>query len=314
MLTIERPKNRNEWLTLRRYGIGSSEVGTILGVNPYDTPYQLWLRKTGRTQPTDETFAMKAGHILEDAVAQFFADETGRTIIKSSAGDWLIYDSDTPHLRVSPDRTYWLSSLRSGPRAQKGILECKTTQRTIDALDLPRPWYCQLQYQLGVAGFEQGAIAWLTAGREFGYRDIFLHREFFDWMVSRVTEFWERNIVADQEPEPISVADVMAKYSSHTDGKIMEATDEVAEACEKITELKEQIAALEEAKAEAEKVVKMAFADAEALTYGGATIATWRASKASERLDTARLKAEHPEIAAQYIKESRPSRQLRIMR
>ena len=42
--TIIRPKDRNEWLEHRKSGIGSSEVATILGLNPWETPYQLWRR------------------------------------------------------------------------------------------------------------------------------------------------------------------------------------------------------------------------------------------------------------------------------
>ena len=107
--TIIRPKDRNEWLEHRKSGIGSSEVATILGLDPWETPYQLWRRKVGLDEPKTETFAMKAGHYLEDAVAQFWHDDTGREIIKSSAGDWLIRNNERPYLQVSPDRTYWLS-------------------------------------------------------------------------------------------------------------------------------------------------------------------------------------------------------------
>ena len=108
-ITVIRPKDRNEWLEYRKSGIGSSEVATILGLNPFETPYQLWRRKIGLDEPKTETFAMKAGHYLEDAVSLFWSDETGRTVIKSSAGDWLIRDNERQFLQVSPDRTYWLT-------------------------------------------------------------------------------------------------------------------------------------------------------------------------------------------------------------
>ena len=35
-------KNREEWLSERTGGIGSSEIATIVGLNPYETPYSLW--------------------------------------------------------------------------------------------------------------------------------------------------------------------------------------------------------------------------------------------------------------------------------
>ena len=60
-ITVIRPKDRNEWLEYRKSGIGSSEVATILGLNPFETPYQLWRRKIGLDEPKTETFAMKAG-------------------------------------------------------------------------------------------------------------------------------------------------------------------------------------------------------------------------------------------------------------
>ena len=51
--TVIRPKDRAEWLEYRKDGIGSSEVATILGLNPGETPYQLWRRKKGLDAPKD---------------------------------------------------------------------------------------------------------------------------------------------------------------------------------------------------------------------------------------------------------------------
>ena len=97
---VIRPKDRAEWLEYRKDGIGSSEVATILGLNPWETPYQLWRRKKGLDAPKDETFAMKAGHYLEDAVSQFWSNETGREVIKSSAGDWLYKNTEKGFLQA----------------------------------------------------------------------------------------------------------------------------------------------------------------------------------------------------------------------
>ena len=35
--------SREEWLAARNEGIGASEVASVLGLNPWETPYQLWL-------------------------------------------------------------------------------------------------------------------------------------------------------------------------------------------------------------------------------------------------------------------------------
>ena len=56
--TVIRPKDRNEWLKVRESGIGSSEVATIVGLNPWETPYQLWRRKMGIDPAKEENFTI----------------------------------------------------------------------------------------------------------------------------------------------------------------------------------------------------------------------------------------------------------------
>lgn len=41
------------WLAFRTEGVGGSDMSTILGLNTYTTPYELWLEKTGRQKPED---------------------------------------------------------------------------------------------------------------------------------------------------------------------------------------------------------------------------------------------------------------------
>ena len=296
---IIRPSNREEWLQHRQQGIGSSEVATILGLNPWETPYQLWRRKIGLDEPKDETFAMRAGHYLEDAVSLFWHDETGREIIRRSAGDWLIRSNEHPFMQVSPDRTYWLSGMTRNDR-NKGILECKTTQMKVDPEDLPKHWFCQVQYQLGVAEYTEGSLAWLCSGREFGYKDINFVPDFFQWMQEEVEKFWTDNIIGKTEPEAQDVADVLIKFSRHTDGKIIEISDDIYTACNDLKEIKQQIAVLDEQKNELEAKIKVGFGDAEAISYGGQTIATWKAPKPSDKFDSKAFCKTHPDLAKEF--------------
>lgn len=305
--TIIRPQSREEWLKARESGIGSSEIATIVGLNPWETPYQLWRRKLGIDPPKEENFAMKAGHYLEDAVAQFWHDETGQDIIKASAGDWLIRDNDRPFLQVSPDRTYWLFGMPHN-NSNKGILECKTTQKSIDADDLPKHWFCQVQYQLGVAGMQKGSLAWLCSGREFGYKDLAFVPDFYGWLVEEAEKFWRDNVEGRQEPSAVSVQDVLLKYNRHTDGKVLEVGEEIFTAYQDLKDVRKQLDALEERKETLEGRIKLAFGDAEAISYGGDTIATWKAPKASKKFDAKAYQAEHPDLCAPYIFETQGAR------
>ena len=303
--TIIRPRDRQEWLSQREGGIGSSEVGTILGLNPYQTPYQLWRRKLGIDPPTTENFAMRAGHYLEDAVSLFYADETGKEIIKRSKGDWLIVNNDKPYLRVSPDRTFWLPNLPKNDR-NKGILECKTTQLDIDKDNIPQHWFCQLQYQLGVAELEQGALAWLVHGRSFDYMDFNFDADFYKWMVEEVDRFWVDNILGKREPEAVNADDVLLRNPRHVVGKVAEADEETLNACAELKELKEQIAALDARKKVLEGTIKMAISDAEALVAPSGSgeptvLATWKVAKDSVKFDEKRFAIEKPEIYKSYL-------------
>lgn len=311
MAHIIKPKDRNAWLKSRESGIGSSEIATIIGLNPWETPYQLWRRKKGLDAPKNENFVMKAGHYLEDAVSKFFADETGHKIIKSSAGDWLIVDEARPYLRVSPDRTYWLKG-KSKSKNNKGILECKTTQMHIDEDDIPKHWFCQLQYQLGVAGLETGSLAWLSSGREFGYKHLTFVKDFYDYLTEEAERFWTDYIIGDQEPLPVSVSDVIIKFNRHTDGKTVVATEELYDDYIKLKEIKEQIAELTKSKTEIEDTIKLALGDAESISYDGKTIATWRAPKPTMKFDADEFKLAHPQLAGEFTHEVQGARRFLI--
>lgn len=306
--TIIRPQSREEWLDVRKSGIGSSEVATIVGLNPWETPYQLWRRKKGLDEPKAENAAMRNGHHLEDAVSRMWVDATGREVIKRSAIDWIIRDNDRPYLQVSPDRTYWLGESRSPE--DKGILEIKTTRMKVEADDLPKYWFCQLQYQLGVAGYTQGSLAWLSAGQgfDFGYQDLTLVPDFYGWLVEEVTKFWQDCIIGGKEPSAVSVKDVLLKYDRHTDGKRVECSEEVYNAYLQLREVRKEIDSLDARKEALEETIKMAFGDAEALSYGGDTIATWKAPKPSAKFDAKAFQKDHPDLAQPYIQTTQGAR------
>ncbi|MGN0237580.1 MAG: YqaJ viral recombinase family protein [Lepagella sp.] len=307
-VTIIRPKSREEWLNVRTSGIGSSEVASILGLNPWETPYQLWRRKKGIDDAKEENFAMKAGHFLEDAVAQMWQDATGREVIKRSSIDWIIRDNDRPYLQVSPDRTFWLGDSRS-PN-DKGILEIKTTRTKVDSEDLPKYWFCQLQYQLGVAGYEQGSLAWLSGnqGFDFGYMNLKFVPEFYEWIVEEVSRFWVDCVLGDKEPLVLSSKDILLKYNRHTDGKYLECSDEIYDTYVELKNVKKEIDLLEERQVTLEERIKRVFGDAEGLSYGGETIATWKAPKPSLKFDAKAFQKEHPDIAKPYLQSYQGSR------
>lgn len=302
---IIRPATHDEWLKERTLGIGSSEVGTILGVNPWETPYQLWRRKTGLDAPKEENDAMRWGHYLEDAIARAFEDTTGKTIIKASAGDWIAVDKERDFLRVSPDRTYWLGDKR-GPN-DKGIVECKSTRLKFD--EVPEYWFTQLMYQLGVMGYQEGYLAWVQRDTlDFGTMHVQFDKDFYQFMTDRLTEFWQVNIQQGVEPDIVTVDDMLLKYTRSNPGKTIEVTDDIMADINELKIIKPQLDELTKTKKEIEDRIKFAMQDAETLCLPGTlesnpkAVATWKSAKDSTKFDQDAFKADHPDLYDQYCK------------
>lgn len=296
---IINPQSHDAWLQLRQGGIGSSEVATIVGLNPFETPYQLWRRKKGLDEAQPENFLMKLGHYLEDCVSRLWADETGHELIAGSEAEFIMQSEEHPFLRVSPDRLYYVNG-EPHEDMYKGILECKTTQMRINPDELPKHWFCQLQYQLGIAGLRHGALAWLTAGREFGHREFDFDSDFFSYIKEEAIRFWTDHIIGNQEPEVMDPEDLKAKFITHKEGVFVEIDNEIVDTVSELKGLNEQIGVLDARKKSMENSLKALIGEAEGLTYQGATVATWKNGKETAKFDVKRFSAENPELAAKY--------------
>ena len=93
--------SREEWLKYRTRGIGGSDVSIIAGINPFKSVHQLWLEKTGQTEPeqTDSDYA-HFGTLLEPIVRKEF---TARTGIKVRQKHMLLQSEEYPFMFADLD-------------------------------------------------------------------------------------------------------------------------------------------------------------------------------------------------------------------
>lgn len=81
--------SHKQWLDVRKQGIGSSDAPTVCGVNPYMSQLELWLIKTGRTEPAKVTTDGYAppywGKQLEPLVAKYYTAKTGNKVRRVNA-------------------------------------------------------------------------------------------------------------------------------------------------------------------------------------------------------------------------------------
>lgn len=208
-------KSNKEWREVRSQSVGASLIGTIIGLNRFESPMRLAAKMRAELLGTfdfTQNLATMRGHAYEGGVAWLFEQYDGRVeIIEASAAEYIVVRDDMPWMHASPDRMFWLD--RCGAKhgevseLNKGVLECKTLQWSVNTKKFPLCWYLQLQQQLGICGKKTGVIAWdeLSAKEGFGYHYFDFDAEIFEAIVAVNKDFWERVVKGGDDPVPARV-------------------------------------------------------------------------------------------------------------
>jgi len=69
----------------RLTGLGGSDIGAVLGLSPYRTPYEVWLEKTQRAEPFTGNLATRFGTFAEQFVADEYSHQTGHQVQRFNA-------------------------------------------------------------------------------------------------------------------------------------------------------------------------------------------------------------------------------------
>src|SRR5689334_16414020 len=85
---------------LSSLGIGASEISAVVGMNPYASPWSIWLRKTGQAPDVEETEPMEWGNRLEPAIRQKYVDVTGHSVYVPPKS---MFSEERPWARATPD-------------------------------------------------------------------------------------------------------------------------------------------------------------------------------------------------------------------
>ncbi len=321
---IQKYANRDEWLKGREEGIGSSEVGTILGINHFDSPLKLWRRKQKIDPPTEESAAMKRGHRMEIVVANDFAEATGAIIDNDSTDDWHAVDNEKPYLRVSPDRLWWPAGTPASEQTvdRALILECKTCQGNIEPADIFEVypyWYPQVQYQMGVMRVKKCALAWINVANPdlpFRYTEVDFNEKYYNnVMMPALEHFWNDCIIGCVEPdEVISEEDAKLKWSKGKKDSSKVMSDETASKLETYHALKSQIKTMEGQVDAIELDIRKEMGENEVLYMpdGETEAATWKTFVTSGKFDQKKFKDENPEMYSKYVSGEKETRRLVI--
>ena len=155
MKVLVKTKNlsHTDWLRYRTMGIGGSDVSVIAGINPYRSVYQIWLEKTGQTEPAErDNEYTHFGTILEPVVRKEF---TARTGLKVRQKHMILQSEEHPFMLANLDGVINLDG-------KMCIFEAKTASAyKLDdwQSDIPPEYMLQVQHYMAVTGAAKTYIA-----------------------------------------------------------------------------------------------------------------------------------------------------------
>lgn len=291
---------REEWLQLRRRGIGGSDASVIMGKNPYRSILQLWEEKTGKLPVTDDGNEYTYwGNVMEPIIRKEFMNRTGLKVRQKHA---MIFHKDYPYLFADVD------GIVTDERGEKCIFEAKTaSQYKAEQWEdgVPEEYILQVQHYLEVCGMDKAYIAALIGGNKFVFHTIYRDEELIRNLVSREKEFWEGCVLTGMEPvmdDSDATRDYLnQKYSDPIEGSI-QLQEDMKSVLAEYQDVDCKIKELEKQKTGFANQIKAAMGEYETGEVDG-TVVSWK-KISRESLDSKRLRKEQPEVFAEYTSVS----------
>ncbi len=285
-----------EQIAARRTGLGGSDIGTMLGLNPYQTPFELWQEKTGRAEPFAGNLATRFGSFAEQFVADEYTRVTGQRVQRFNA---MLRHPDAPivgHIdRLVIPEGAKRASHRSEIRTDRG-LEAKTASAFAVGRDsewgepgtdaVPQTYLIQCVCYMALTGCQRWDLGALIGGNT-DFRVYHLERdgELEGYILEEASRWWRDHVVADVPPDPMSEVEARQRWTKHRPGKTLELDSDTAALLHKYAALKREIKTLADQESELRDVFVPVLADADTIQFGDLTLATFRANKHSHRTD-----------------------------
>lgn len=203
--------NEDDWHELRAKRIGGSDIGAIIGVNPYKSIVDVYVDKTeGSNFKGNELTHW--GHMLEGTILKEFSNKHKELIVYevpySVVNDFLIANLD--------------GALKDKETGDYGVLEIKTTslwnKKDWEDDVIPQYYYAQVQHYLMLTGYKFAYIAVLIGGQQYKEFKIERSEEDISLIRNKATEFYQENLLKKIPPMP----DGSDAYMQHLKKKAME--------------------------------------------------------------------------------------------
>lgn len=270
MLNLEQSNELNK-------GIGASECGAVLGVDPYCTPYELWMIKTGRmVKDVSDKEAVIMGNMLEPVIAKRYAQLTNQRVARVNSA---YVHKKYPHMICHLDRKIV---------GKRKAVEIKTANPfstmwgDAGSDEVPQHYIAQVQHQLAVTGWEEDDLIVFRGTTDLRIYPFKRDEAVIELITQKVNHFWEEHIVKDIPPAATTRGDLRLMYPINN-GNFIELTGNVSLLLHDLSNLKQDIKSKESDKEKLEKDIIEFIADNDGIREGEEVIATFRADKNGRR-------------------------------
>lgn len=208
-----------EWHSMRDEPgiITGSMIGTLLGLNQWESPLSLFYKRTGQIDSRIEpSMSMKLGKALEQPILEVFAAEHP---------DWTVYRTGTwesitePWMRANPDAFY------VDDKGELCLIEVKFSRNYFND-EIPPSYRAQMLWYMGCLGIKKGLLVALCDSAYKEIEVIFDQFE-FDWMLAEAIRF--RELLATNTPPNFdgstSTYEAQRKVNPEIDGSEVEIAE-----------------------------------------------------------------------------------------
>jgi putative phage-type endonuclease len=304
---------REEWLAVRKNGIGGSDAAAAVGLSPYMSQLELWLIKTGRDMtlprpdPDDTAEPVYWGTLLEPIVAAAYTKQTGNRVRRINA---VLQHPTVPFMLANLDR-----EILGVPDVQ--ILECKTAGEFGARLwrdGVPEYVQLQVQHQLAVTGKRAADVAVLLCGQQLGVHRIERDDALIARLIPLEAQFWQ--YVTSDTPPPADgseSADRALRCLYPGNASMVDFTDDrrLSAAFADLVAVRADIDARVQQEATLKQTLQQAMGDASRAVFETGEV-SFKRSKDSDGIDLKRLLADHPELEQQYATTKPGSRRFLV--
>lgn len=313
--------SREDWLAIRKQGIGSSDAAAACGIHPYLSMLELWMIKTGRMTSDIDASSNNGiegysplywGNTLEPMVAKYYQEQTGNKVRRVNA---VLQHAD-------PDNHFMLANLDYAVTGndEVQILECKTAGEHGAKLwkhGVPLYVTCQVQHQLAVTGKQAAHICVLLCGHEAKIYKVERDEHLIESITRHERLFWQY-VETDTPPTPdhsesaakaLKVLYPKPKPSSKID---LREDDRANSLFAKLLNHRMSIEALEQRHDQIKHQLQTLIKDNEVALFDKGAI-SWKRSKDSVGLDSKAVIKAHPDLLTQFSKIKQGSRRFVIL-